>query len=290
MKKIKTSFSGHDKFDCKIDWIVKGLQAYSVNNKIFSLSDIENGIKTLGLGINMIKSLNHWLKVFGLINDNGLTELGQMILEKDSYLENTDLLWILHWNLVKNKEKTTLYYMFFNHIYLYRFTKEDIFNNLTLWLEQNEIKLSSATLKADIDVFLKIYNTSNKDISMNLLSDLNILTHFNGKYILNINSTIKISNNVFIYILNDYIHTFKNADIESISIDDIQRGEVSIQKSLCMSESTLFAKINNISNITNGDMSYSEASGMRQIYINNKLNSHELLNNILNQEVDNVLL
>jgi len=290
MKKIKTSFSGHDKFDCKIDWIVKGLQAYNKNNKILSQSDIENGIKTLGLGINMIKSLNHWLKVFGLINDNGLTELGQIILDKDPYLENTDILWILHWNLVKNKEKTTLYYMFFNHIYLYRFTKEDIFKNISLWLEQNEMKLSPTTLKADIDVFLKIYNNSSKDVSMNLLSDLNILTHFNDKYILNINSTVKISNNVFIYILDDYIHTFKEADIKSISIDDIQRGEVSIQKSLCMSENTLFAKINNISNITNGDMTYSEASGIRQIYINNTLNNHELLNNILNKEVDNVLL
>ncbi|MBU1217624.1 DUF4007 family protein [bacterium] len=291
MKKIKTSFSGHDKFDCKIDWIVKGLEAFNNDNKILLLSNIEKGIETLGLGINMIKSLNHWLKVFGLINDNGFTELGQMILEKDPYLENTDILWILHWNLVKNKENTTLYYMFFNQIYLYRFTKEDIFNNVSLWLEQNEIKLSPSTLKADIDVFLRMYNnTSNKDISMNLLSDLNILTQFNDKYILNINSTVKISNDVFIYILNDYIHTFKKANIESISIDDIQRGEVSIQKSLCMSENTLFSKINNISNITNGSMSYSEASGIRQIYINNTLNNHELLSNILNKEVANVLL
>lgn len=279
MSNIKTSFSGHDKFDCKIDWIVKGLQAFNNDKNILSLSNIENGIETLGLGINMIKSLSHWLKVLGLIKDDQLTELGQVILDNDPYLENSDILWILHWNLVKNKEKTTLYNLFFNKIYLYRFTKEDISKHINIWLDNNSILLSQNTLNSDVDVFLKMYsNTSTDDINMSLLSDLNIFTKAKDKYILNINSTIKISDNVFVYILNDYIDMFKNSN--SISIDDIQRGELSIQKSLCMSENTLFSKINKLSNITDGKMSYSEASGIRQIYISDSFNSSTLLNNI----------
>lgn len=69
MAKLKTSFSGHDKFDCKIDWITKGLKSFNEDNTIFFPSNIENAITVLGLGINMIKSLGHWLKVLGLIEN-----------------------------------------------------------------------------------------------------------------------------------------------------------------------------------------------------------------------------
>ncbi len=282
MSKIKTSFSGHDKFDCKIDWITKGIKEYKKDNTIFSSNKIENSIAKLGLGINMIKSLSHWFKVLGLIDNDKLSILGELILEKDPYLENNDVLWIFHWNLVKNKEKTTLYYLFFNYIYEYRFSKEDIFKNIINWLEKNQINLSTSTLNSDIDVFLKMYsNYDNEEINLSLLSDLNILTKSKNNYSLNINSTTHISDNVFLYILNDYINIHKFNENDSLSINDIQRGELSIQKIFCISENKLFAKINQLSNLTNGKLSYSETSGIRQIYIKEKLDSLELLKNIL---------
>ncbi|WP_193220933.1 DUF4007 family protein [Aliarcobacter butzleri] len=282
MSKIKTSFSGHDKFDCKIDWIVKGIREYKENNTIFSSNKIENSIAKLGLGINMIKSLNHWFKVLGLVDNDKLSFLGELILEKDPFLENTDVLWIFHWNLVKNREKTTLYYLFFNYIYQYRFSKEDIFKYIVGWIEKNQINISTSTLNSDIDVFLKMYsNSDNEEINLSLLSDLNILTKSKNNYSLNINSTINISDNVFLYVLNDYINMFKFNENDSLSINDIQRGELSIQKIFCMSENKLFSKINQLSNLTNGKLSYSETSGIRQIYIKEKLNSLELLKNIL---------
>lgn len=79
MGKTKASFSGHDKFECKIDWITKGLNAFNKNNQIFNSANIEEGIETLGLGINMIKSLNHWMQVLGLIEKFNLTELGRTL-------------------------------------------------------------------------------------------------------------------------------------------------------------------------------------------------------------------
>lgn len=281
MPSIKTSFSGHDKFDCKIDWIIKGLGAYSKDNTVLQTSSntVENGIKTLGLGINMIKSLNHWMRVLGLIEDGKLSELGQTILEKDRFLENTNTLWILHWNLVKKLDSATLYYLFFNKIYQYRFTKEILSNEVNKWLDRNNINLSQNSLNSDIDVFIRMYaNTIEKEKSMSLFSDLNLIVKNNENYTLNINSNI--SDELFIYILNDYIN-LKKIDTETIAIDEIQRGELSIQKSLVLNENTFFSKINKLENITNDKLQYSEAQGMRRIYIKEKLNSKELLQKVI---------
>jgi len=282
MAKTKTSFSGHEKFECKIDWITKGLNAFSKNNQIFNLTNVEEGIETLGLGINMIKSLKHWMQVLGLVEQSNLTELGQTILEKDPYLENSDTLWLLHWNIVKSQERATLYNLFFNNIYPHKFTREDILNQITLWLKSNNINLSQTTIKSDIDVFIRMYKSNDtQDINLNLFSELKIITEQAlGIYALNINATTDISDYAFIYILKDYIDTSNNTSSESISMDDIQRGKLSLQKSLCMGESILYNKIHRLEQLTEGKLAYSEASGIRQIYINRSLNQADLLHRI----------
>ena len=282
MMKIKTSFSGHEKFECKIDWITKGLQAFCKNNQIFSLSNIEEGIETLGLGINMIKALNHWTQVLGLIEKAELTELGSSILKGDPYLENSDTLWLLHWNIVKNQERATLYNLFFNTIYPHKFTKEYLLNQITLWLKNNMINLSQTTIKSDIDVFIRMYKSNDsQDISLNLFSELKLITEqAHGIYVLNINTATDISDQAFLYILVDYIDYLNDSGTESISMDDVQRGKLSLQKSLCLGESTLYNKVHRLEQLTNGKLAYSEASGIRQIYINNSLNKSDLLDSI----------
>ena len=282
MKKIKTSFSGHDKFDCKIDWITKGLEAYKEDHTIFIQSNIEKTIAKLGLGSNMIKSLNHWMKVFALIDGEKLTMLGQTILDDDPYLENSDTLWILHWNLVKYREKATLYNLFFNKIYPHKFSKDEIVDYITLWLSENEIKLSPTTLNADVDVLIRMYNNNHgENHSMSLLSELNIVTKLSqSNYSLNINAVTPISDELFLYILCDYIEMQYGSSATSISIDDIQRGKLSIQKSLGMSEHTLYSKIDKLSKLTDNKFTYSETAGIRQIYITEQIDKSVILDKI----------
>ena len=283
MAKLKTSFSGHDKFECKIDWITKGLQVYSEDDTIFSQLEIENAISKLGLGINMIKSLSYWMKVLGLIENNTLTQIGKIILDRDIYLENSDTLWLLHWNLVKKREKNTLINLFFNKFYLYKFTKNEIVEKMIYWLEEHDINLSPTTLNSDIDVLLKLYKSDESQMSMSLFSDLNIISSLsNGSYSLNINATTDISDEAFLYILLDFIEIRYQNRLESISIDELERGILSIQKSLCISENRLYEKIYKLKRLTDNNIYYSEASGIRQIYINGLLDKSDFLKRIYN--------
>ena len=161
---MKYSFSGHDKFDCKVDWLSKALRykgEISVNDET---------IMHLGLGSNMIKSLKHWMKIFEI-------ESLKEFLKKDIFFESLDTLWILHYNLVKN---ATLYNLFFNKMNFYKFTKDDIFNFVIDFLEKDNVTFSEKTIKSDIDVFIRIYN--------DFFKDLNIIKNLNGIYKLNIKS------------------------------------------------------------------------------------------------------
>ena len=282
MKNIKVSFSGHEKFDCKIDWITKGLLAFQKNQQIFVQTHIEETIEILGLGINMIKSLNYWMHVLGLIDKNKLTSFAQTILEQDPYLENNDTLWLLHWNIVKSLDKATLYNLFFNVIYPYKFTRDDIFDRIVLWLNINGVKLSPTTIKSDIDVFIRMYKSNDsEELTLNLFSELKLITEqSHGVYALNINVATDISDQAFLYILMDYIDYLSDSSTESISMDDLQRGKLSLQKSLCISESSFYNKIYRLDQLTNGKLSYSDASGIRQIYIHSSLNKNDLLQSI----------
>mgnify|MGYP003628392113 CR=1 FL=1 len=56
-------FSGHETFHCKEQWILKGAQLVEIQGG----SDIfkrNNAIPILGVGINMVRSIHHWLRAF----------------------------------------------------------------------------------------------------------------------------------------------------------------------------------------------------------------------------------
>ena len=61
-------FSGHDTFHCRQQWLSKGIKL--IDNEGYTvLNRPEIAISKLGVGKNMVQSIQHWLKSFGLIND-----------------------------------------------------------------------------------------------------------------------------------------------------------------------------------------------------------------------------
>ncbi len=252
---MKYSFSGHDKFDCKIDWLSKSL----LYNKPLIVSD--ETIETLGLGSNMIKSLKHWEKVFEIEN------LKNILKENDIFFESLDTLWLMHYNLVKN---VTLYNLFFNKMNFYRFTKEDIFNFIMSFLKEKNINFSENTIYNDIIVFLKMYE--------DFFKELNIIKKFDNFYKLNIKGKNEISDALFLYFLADFIEVTNSKN--SISLATLQHGNFSLQKTLIMSENALFDKLHRLKEISNGVFIYSESATLREIYINQSCNKIELLKEV----------
>ena len=78
-KNTMLRFSGHDTFHCKEQWLLKGLQLIENQGvKQEKPFEIQYAIPLLGVGKNMVRSIQHWLKAFNLIDDkNDISTFGK---------------------------------------------------------------------------------------------------------------------------------------------------------------------------------------------------------------------
>ena len=154
----KLNFSGHDSFHCRSLWLNKGLN-FLENEKSFTSP---SAVVDLGVGKNMVTSINYWLKSFGLVDENNsLSKVADFLFGKsgfDPYLEDVASLWLLHYHLVL-ENKASIYSLAFNefrklHI---EFNKNQLFHFIQKKCEEADQKVSLNTLKRDIPVFIRTY-------------------------------------------------------------------------------------------------------------------------------------
>lgn len=260
----KTSFSGHEKFECKASWLPLAYQNVDVLR-----GDIEAAMTLTGIGSNKVKSLRQWMNKFALLEDTTLTETAKLIFSHDPYLEKLDSLWILHAQLTQNHEKATLYYLFFNQFFFSSFTKDSLLHKIQNWCNEHKINMSSNTLENDITVLTKMYLTNDEkdQFSASIFHDLNILNKIDNEYIVNLKNPAALSDEAFLSI---FVYFIRNHEGNTISVKDLQYGQNSLQQTLCLTEEKLLEKLDKLSRLTNNQVSYQEAAGIKQIYIDKK--------------------
>jgi len=271
---MKTSFSGHEKFECKISWLPL---AYKDIQAIYN--DIESSIAITGLGSNKVKSLKQWLNKLTLLEDNTFSEQAEILFSNDPYLENSDSLWILHTYLSQNLNKATLYSLFFNEFFIFNFSKEALLDKTKQWCENNNIKISANTLESDVSVLIKMYLKSNtrKEFSNGLFCELNLLHKVNNEYVFNIKNPAELSDTAFFYIFLYFIRGYKET---TISVKDLQIGNTSLRQTLALTEEKLLEKLEKLEQLSEGDITYREAAGIKEIYLQNRPNLNDVLKRV----------
>ena len=107
-------FSGHESFICKHFWLKKGYDFINENGNF----QYETAVMDLGVGKNMVNSIEHWMKSYGLLDkSNSITEFSKKIYKErgwlDSFIESLATIWLLHYSLIKTN-RSSLYNIFFN--------------------------------------------------------------------------------------------------------------------------------------------------------------------------------
>ena len=274
-------FSGHDTFNCKEQWILKGLQLIEneFDTSIFKETD---AISKLGVGKNMVRSIHYWLRAFGMLNDaEKVTDIakGLFVEEKwDKYLESEGSLWLLQYFLCKTGY-ASIFKLIFNDYFSDKATLEfsefQILNFINRELSKNgQSKVSENTLISDFKVFIRTYASPTKNVktieddfsvpllSLNLISDTGRKNDKNQNiYRLNKGMQKTISPEIFGFCLLDHFELEK-----AINYDNIMN---TIGSYLCFSNDGLDDLIEQLCDSYKNHFSYKSDAGTRQVQIKN---------------------
>ncbi len=161
--KIELKFRRHETFHIRKGWISKGLFAVREKADIF-IDKKNNPMDELGIGSNMVKSLRYWLQAVRVTEEPSkgkriqtLTNLGELIMLSDPYLEELESLWILHYELVNNQEMATSWYYMFNEFNLTNFTEEDFTKALSSYAARFGQEKALGSYADDFNCILRTY-------------------------------------------------------------------------------------------------------------------------------------
>ena len=175
-------FRAHDTFYIRKGWLSKGMRNVHASSDVFITKDKDrNPMDVLGIGANMVKALRYWLQAVGLTEEppwgqriQTFTELGKVIFDQDPYIEETGTLWLLQYQLAKNKEDATAWYFFFNEFNMIEFTREDFVQALQNYVIMAEEQAAVRSLTDDFSCIINTYLSKGKYSTAKISPENNI--------------------------------------------------------------------------------------------------------------------
>jgi hypothetical protein len=276
-------FSGHETFHCRHFWLKKG---FDYINRGLDFKDPES-VVNLGVGKNMVSSIQHWLNAFNILDNNTLSEFSKYVFEKegyDAYLENNGSLWLLHYFLLK-KDYASLYKLTFLDFRKTRISaefSEEQLNDFILKLSiRSGLKISPKTIENDVKVLIRNYvplykkgSKSLEDDFSSLLINLDLITKVNNSLINGAqefrflyDTKVNLPSRILLFAILDSFE-----EQLSIAVNDIQI-EVS-DVFLCNREGTE-NKLQELQEL--GYIVYKEDAGRKEIQIKKKVTKWTVL-------------
>ena len=157
-------FRAHDTFFIRKGWLPKGMRCVAKKPDVFIAKD-DNPMDILGIGANMVKALRYWLQAVGLTQESTkgrreqhFTDLGQLIYERDTYIEELGTLYLLQYRLASQKQEATAWYFFFNEFSMSEFSREDFVEAIQKYIKMEDTENNYA-IRSLNDDFQCIINT-----------------------------------------------------------------------------------------------------------------------------------
>lgn len=271
---IKTAFGRHESFALRYSWLTKG---YRADKKIFNddMATVE-----LGVGKNMVKSIQYWLKACQIVDENmNHTEIGSAIFSDngfDPYLEDEATIWLIHWLLVTNSEQATAMYWFFNNFHKPEFSAQEVQTALIDFAKEKlKVKTSKNTIQNDALLILRMYtqNRTNKrtPIEESLdspLSLLRLISHSpdGRQYFSKSESREQLPLGILGYAIADL---FIAKDVNTLPIEELmysKSGDIAPGIVFRLTENDLIAKLEKLVHYIPGKFEIRETAGIHQLY------------------------
>jgi hypothetical protein len=276
------TFSGHETFTLRHGWLAKAVDAVQRDGAAFSSDD---AIADLGVGKNMVRSIRHWALATGVLAETAgtrganlhITELGKLLFDEhsgvDRFNEDPNTLWVIHWKLCTNERRSTTWCWAFNLLTSIDFTREGLQDLLHTELQRrNMVGPSDGSLKRDVDCFVRCYlRDSAAKISEDALecplADISLIHSSSDRTLFSFNRGPQpsLSDAMFTYALAEYWNSSR-PDRETISFSEIAFGFASPGLVFKLDELSLITRLERLGELTNGELSYADTAGLRQVY------------------------
>lgn len=177
-------FSGHESFVCRYGWLPKVFKA--VKEDAALLRNDEQAMHVLGIGRNMVKSLQFWAEATGILraSESGGHEPGPIGIQLfdgpdawDPYLESLESLWLIHWQLCTTANLAA-WGEVFGEGNLIQFERQRLVSALARRSEAAARTMAASTLDQHASIFIQTYYQEHRgtdDTSWCPLQDLGLL-------------------------------------------------------------------------------------------------------------------
>lgn len=287
------SFSGHETFTLRHGWLAKSVDAIQAHAGAFNSDD---AMVELGVGKNMVRSIRHWGLATGVLAETVgtrganlyVTDLGNLLFNErsgaDRFNEDPNTLWVIHWKLCTNERRSTTWCWAFNLLTAIDFTRDGLQELLSTELQRrNMVGPSEGSLKRDVDCFLRCYiRDASADVSEDALecplADTSLIQSSGDRTLFSFNRGPQpsLSDYMFTYALMEYWDSSR-PDRETIAFSDLAFGFCSPGLVFKLDELSLITRLERLHDITNGELSYADTAGLRQVYRKAKGASLEML-------------
>lgn len=272
----KVKMKRHESFSIREGWLSKGLLAVKENVKVFSC---EESTDILGIGTNMVKSLKYWLFATNLIKDEKnsivITELGNLVLKYDPYMEDEFTWWMIHINMLLNQEDFYVGNVFFNKCISKNFSKEDVYKIISDHLNQKKLDFNEKILVDEINTIIKTYVVDNtNDTPENNfnspLADLELLKRISKDNYERLKPDYRSLNYLVVYYL-----VIQNLDgRDYLSIDELLKIQNSPSKLLNLDKNLFNDYLDDMRR--EGLITINRTAGLNMIYVANALDLEEI--------------
>lgn len=285
MKTDHVVFGGHQTFAFRYGWLEKGFRAVGTTPEIFGADD---AIVQLGVGKNMVDSIRHWCVLAQLIESDAEeskkrarplrgTDIGRRLLDPergwDPYLEDDGSLWLIHWLIVSNRARPTVWQVIFGEFHKPEFSKAELTEFLKSFLDRHEIRVSVSTVTRDLECFLKTYVAPVDDSAANEenfhcpIADLGLIRQSteNDTFHFDIGPKFSLPSSVFYFAFDQFFEATR-AGKQTMTIQECLYGAGSPGQAFKLDENALLEHIEALAEITEGALLLDDTAGLKQIY------------------------
>ncbi len=283
-------FGLHMTFAPRFGWLKKAFDGVSNNPEIFGHDDAP---KQLGVGKNMVDAIAFWATAFHIISPlsgkgkGGIkryetTPLGRFIFDEstgvDQYLEDTNTLWLLHWNSLQPGCQLPVWWLSFNSFHAVEFASEHL---QTFVLEQTAASSWNFTnanpIKKDVDCLLKMFAPRENQLRQTVddfldspFRDLGLLTQSTltkGDFRFEYGPKIGLSPSMALATCLDFVAR-TTPDARTVTVGRLVNDHGSPGRLMKLSEQALGELLNKASKLHPGIVSLTSPTGSTQLNSN----------------------